>query len=190
MNALIATVKTDTQDDDGKGQEDHRERARDTHIYILRCVVHGSSIPHLTLRRRLRTMRREDDPNLRKRYGIPEPTRSPLKKWFLPALIVALVGGSWLAWSANHYSRPEIRSTLISFTAIDASHMQIRYSVDFRASSKAHLCQLIARDLAANTVGEITDRFPAGTFTPVTLVRTIPTRVAAVNAAIVRCALG
>ena len=134
-------------------------------------------------------MRREDDPYLRQRYGIPEPSRSPFKKWLTPALIALLVGGSWLAWSANHYSRLEIRSTLISFRVVDASHIELRYSVDFRSKSKAHLCQLIARDYAANTVGEVTDRFPAGTFTPVTLVRTIPTRVAAVNAAISRCAL-
>lgn len=67
--------------------------------------------------------------------------------------------------------------------------MQVRYSLTFRSSTKAHLCQLVARDYAANTVGEITDRFPAGTFTPVTLVSVIPTRVAAVNAAIIRCAV-
>ena len=134
-------------------------------------------------------MRREDDPYLRARYGIPEPSRSRYKKWFTPALIVLLVGGSWLAWSANHYSRPEVRSTLISFKAIDSSHMQVRYSISFRTASKAHLCQLVARDFSANTVGEITDRFPAGTFMPSTIVSTIPTRVAAVNAAIIRCAI-
>ncbi len=133
-------------------------------------------------------MKREDDPYLRKRYGIPEPTR--YKKWFTPALIVLVIGGGWLAWSANHYSRPEVRTTLISFTALDSSHMQVRYSIAVRTSSKAHLCQLVARDYEANTVGEITDHFPAGTFTPVTLVSVIPTRVAAVNAAIIRCALG
>ncbi len=68
--------------------------------------------------------------------------------------------------------------------------MQVRYSLAFKSSAKAHLCQLVARDYQANTVGEITDHFPAGTFTPVTLVSVIPTRVAAVNAAIIRCALG
>jgi hypothetical protein len=67
--------------------------------------------------------------------------------------------------------------------------MQVRYSLSFRTSSKAHICQLIARDFAANTVGEITDRFPAGTLMPATIVSTIPTRVAAVNAAIIRCAI-
>ena len=134
-------------------------------------------------------MRREDDPYLRARYGIAEPSRSRYKKWFTPALIVLLVGGSWLAWSANHYSRPEVRSTLISFKAIDSSHMQVRSSISFRTASKAHLCQLVARDFSANTVGEITDRFPAGTFMPSTIVSTIPTRVAAVNAAIIRCAI-
>jgi hypothetical protein len=134
-------------------------------------------------------IRREDDPYLRRRYGIPEPSTRRYKRWFTPAIIALLVGGSWLAWSANHFSRPEVRSTLISFRAIDSSHMEIRYSVSVKTSSRPHLCQLIARDISANTVGEITDRFPAGTFMPVTLVRTIPTRVAAVNAAILRCAL-
>jgi Domain of unknown function (DUF4307) len=134
-------------------------------------------------------MRREDDPYLRARYGIAEPSLSRYKKWFTPALIVLLVGGSWLVWSANHYSRPEVRSTLISFKAIDSSHMQVRYSLSFRTSSKAHLCQLIARDFAANTVGEIAVRFPAGSTTPGTIISTIPTRVAAVNAAITRCAI-
>ena len=132
---------------------------------------------------------RAASPYLRARYGIPEPRNSRYKKWFTPALIALVVGGSWLAWSANHYSRPEIRSTLISFHAVDAGHMSVRYSVDFRTKSKAHLCQLIARDFSANTVGEITDHFDAGAFTPVTLVSVIPTRVAAVNAAIIRCAV-
>ena len=133
--------------------------------------------------------RRAASPYLRARYGIPEPTTGRYKKWFTPALIFLIVGGSWLTWSANHYSRPEIRSTLISFHAVDAGHMSVRYSLTFKDSSKAHLCQLIARDFSANIVGEITDRFPAGTFTPVTLVSVIPTRVAAVNAAIIRCAI-
>lgn len=67
--------------------------------------------------------------------------------------------------------------------------MQVRYSISFRTAGKAHLCQLVARDFSANTVGEITDRFPAGIFMPSTIVSTIPTRVAAVNAAIIRCAI-
>lgn len=131
---------------------------------------------------------RAESPYLRARYGIPEPTNRRYQKWFTPALIALVVGGSWLAWSANHYSRPEIRSTLISFHAVDASHMSVRYSVEFRSKGKAHLCQLIARDFSANTVGEITDHFAAGT-SSTTLVSVIPTRVAAVNAAIIRCAL-
>jgi Domain of unknown function (DUF4307) len=140
-------------------------------------------IPHMS------AQSRASNPYLRARYGIPEPSHNRYKKWFTPALIALVIGGSWLAWSANHYSRPEIRSTLISFQPIDNSHISIRYSVSFRSAEKAHLCQLIARDLAANTVGEITDHFPAGT-TSKTLVSVIPTRVAAVNAAISRCALG
>lgn len=132
---------------------------------------------------------RENDPALRKRYGIAEPGKSiRTQPWFVPALILTLVGGSWLMWSALHYSLPEIRQTVISFNVVDDRHIQLRYSVTFKSPGKAHLCQLIARDFDKNIVGEIQDNFPAGVRSK-TLVTTIPTRVTAVNADISRCAV-
>jgi hypothetical protein len=59
----------------------------------------------------------ESDPYLRSRYGIAE-RRSP--KWLVTAIAIAVLGGSWLIWTANHFSNPEIRSTLISFREVDA----------------------------------------------------------------------
>ncbi len=123
------------------------------------------------------------DPFLRERYGIKSRR---LPTWALPALAIAIVGGSWLVWSANHFSKPEIRQTLISFQAIDAGHMEIRYSLIFRTNSKAHTCLLTARDYSASVVGELTDSIPAGVFETTRTVQ-IPTRALAVNAGIASC---
>ncbi len=132
---------------------------------------------------------RENDPVLRERYGLPDQSSALYKQpWFKAALVVALVGGSWLMWSALHYSLPEIRQSVISFNVIDDRHIALRYSVSFRSADKAHLCQLVARDFDKNVVGQIEQDFPAGT-APTTLIATIPTRTKAVNAAISRCAV-
>ena len=132
---------------------------------------------------------REVDPALRERYGLGS-RRSGItsRQWFMPALLFALIGGSWLIWSALHYSLPEIRQSVISFRVIDTRHIELRYSVSFKSASKAHLCQLVAKDYGTNVVGEVADHFPVGTRSQ-TLITVIPTRVAAVNADISRCAV-
>ncbi len=123
------------------------------------------------------------DPFLRERYGI-KGRRLPT--WVVPAVAIAIVGGSWLIWSANHFSKPEIRPTLISFQAVDAAHMEIRYSLIFRTKNRAHTCLLTARDYSASVVGEMTDFIPAGVFEATRTVQ-IPTRALAVNAGIASC---
>lgn len=126
---------------------------------------------------------RATDPKLRERYGIKD---SRFPSWLGYAIVFGVIGIGWLLWSANHYSKPEIRSTLVSFNAIDAKGIDIRYSVSFRDSKVAHSCQLLARDYGANIVGEITQNFPAGT-TDLTQITRIPTRALAVNADITDC---
>lgn len=126
------------------------------------------------------------DPKLRERYGIKDSRFPKLSGWLGYAIFFGVIGIGWLLWSANHYSKPEIRSTLISFNAIDAKGIDIRYSVSFRDSKVAHSCQLLARDYGANIVGEITQNFPAGT-TDLTQITRIPTRALAVNADITAC---
>jgi hypothetical protein len=123
---------------------------------------------------------------LRERYGIKDSRFPKLSGWLGYAIFFGIIGIGWLLWSANHYSKPEIRSTLISFNAIDAKGIDIRYSVSFRDSKVAHSCQLLARDYGANIVGEITQNFPAGK-TDLTQITRIPTRALAVNADITAC---
>jgi hypothetical protein len=120
---------------------------------------------------------------LRNRYGI-SLSRRP--KWLVPAFVIALTGGSWLAWSANHYSQPEIRSSLISFAVVDDAHISVRYSLHFKDASTSHSCLLTAKDYGANVVGQITDAIPTGT-NSLTREVIIPTRLRAVNAGIEKC---
>lgn len=125
----------------------------------------------------------EGDPYLQKRYGI---TKSRFPKWLITAAIVTIVGGAWLAWSANHYSNPEFRSTLISFQEIDSKSIEIRYLVEIKNPKTQLICRLSARDFGLNIVGQIDDPIPLGS-TKVTRVVQIPTRLPAVNAQIESC---
>ncbi len=120
---------------------------------------------------------------LRKRYGIKE-RRYP--KWLLSALTFGIIGGAWLLWTANHYSNPEIRSTLISFREIDAKNIEIRYSTAIKNKESQVMCRLSARDYGLNIVGQIDDLIPKGTKSATRTVQ-IPTRLAAVNAKIESC---
>jgi hypothetical protein len=125
----------------------------------------------------------QSDPYLRNRYGIAE-RRSP--KWLAAAIAFAVIGGAWLIWSANHFSNPEIRSTLISFREVDAKSIEIRYSVEIKNPKSEVICRLSARDYGLNIVGQIDDPIPKGV-TNTTRIVQIPTRLAAVNAKVESC---
>ena len=126
---------------------------------------------------------RNSDDFLRERYGNSQKAKRP---WLIPALFLLIVGGGWLLWSANHYSRPEIRTDLIAFTVADPKSVKFRYFISVRTSSRSHQCILRASDYQANTVGEITDTIPAGVHSS-TRDLIIPTRSQAVSATIEHC---
>ena len=125
----------------------------------------------------------ENDPYLRERYGISK-VRFP--GWLITAILVSVIGGAWLLWTANHYTYPEIKSTLISFREVDAKSIEIRYSVEIKNPNSQVICRLAARDYGLNIVGQIDDQIPLGTTSTTRIVR-IPTRLAAVNAQIESC---
>jgi len=126
---------------------------------------------------------RNSDDYLRERYGNSKKAK---RTWLIPALFFLIVGGGWLLWSANHYSRPEIRTDLISFTVADPKSVTLRYFISVRTSNRSHQCILRATDYQANTVGEITDTIPAGAHS-YTRHLVIPTRSQAVSATIEHC---
>ena len=126
---------------------------------------------------------REGDDYLQERYG---KSQNSQRRWILPATIFLIVGGGWLIWSADHYSKPEIRTDLISFSITSPSKVSLRYAINVRTASKSHQCVLTATDYQANIVGQITDTIPSGSHNYTRLI-VIPTRTAAVSATIEHC---
>ncbi len=126
---------------------------------------------------------REGDDYLQERYG---KSQNSQRRWILPATIFLIVGGGWLIWSADHYSKPEIRTDLISFSITSPSKVSLRYAINVRTASKSHQCVLTATDYQANIVGQITDTIPSGGHNYTRLI-VIPTRTAAVSATIEHC---
>ena len=124
-----------------------------------------------------------NDPYLRERYGI---SKARFPKWLITAILVSVIGGGWLLWTANHYTYPDIKSTLISFREIDSKSIEIRYTVEIKDPKSQVICRLAARDYELNIVGQIDDKIPLGTSSETRIVR-IPTRLAAVNAQIETC---
>ena len=120
---------------------------------------------------------------LRNRYGNSQNSRP---RWILPAVILLLVGGSWLLWSANHYSKPEVSTELISFTTSNPKAVTFRYFINVRTASRSHQCIVTATDYQANIVGQITDTIPAGRNNYNRTI-VIPTRAPAVSATIEHC---
>lgn len=137
--------------------------------------------------RRLRPMTEpfKGNPYLQERYGI---SKARIPNWLITAFVIGIIGGGWLFWTANHYSNPKIRSTLISFREIDAKSIEIRYSIVIKNPDSQVICRLAARDFGLNIVGQIDDQIPLGTKTATRIVR-IPTRLAAVNAQIESCSI-
>ena len=66
----------------------------------------------------------ENDPYLRERYGISK-VRFP--RWLITAILIFVIGGAWLLWTANHYTYPDIKSTLISFREVDVEQIGYVY---------------------------------------------------------------
>ncbi len=126
---------------------------------------------------------RAADPYLRERYGISNSHRPA---WLPYAILLAIVGGGWLIWSGGHYSTPEIRASVVSFTSIDAKHFSIKYSISVRHPAIARNCTLVAYDYAANVVGQVSDSPVTGLASQDRTV-TIPTRAPAVSAQLLGC---
>ncbi len=117
------------------------------------------------------------------RYGAPKAAR-----WPVIALVVGVLGVSWLLWTALYHSNPPLRSQLVSFTITNDREASVRYFIERTDSQQAVICTLIARDYDKNIVGQIDQEIAAGK-SKVELVTVVPTRSEAVNADVSSCRL-
>jgi len=115
------------------------------------------------------------------RYGV-----RPTKGWVAPAIVIAVIGMSWLVWVGLHHSNPNIRASVISFTATTDREMSIRYEVVRKDKDQVLTCTLVARDYDKTVVGQIEDEIGPG-LAVVQKSTQIPTRSQGVNADVVAC---
>jgi len=120
---------------------------------------------------------------LEDRYGI----NSKKGSWRWIAIALVVVGAPWLFWSAWHHSNPEIRTTLVSFRQIDEKSIEITFDLGRRKPSQSLKCTVIARDFDKNVVGELEISVPGSARSLQRQSATIPTRLRAVSAEIIRC---
>ena len=121
--------------------------------------------------------------NYQERYGASKATR-----WPVIALVVAILGVSWLMSTALYHSNPPLRSQLISFAIPNDREASVRYSIERSDGQRVVVCTLIARDFDKSIVGQIDHEIPAGQ-SKVELVTIVPTRSQAVNADVSSCRL-
>ena len=115
------------------------------------------------------------------RYGVRQA-----KGWVVPAVVIAVIGISWLVWVGLHHSNPDIRFSVISFTAITDREMSIRYEVVRKDKDQVLTCTLVARDYDKTVVGQIEEEIGPG-LAVVQKNTEIPTRSQGVNADVVAC---
>jgi hypothetical protein len=125
------------------------------------------------------------DPMLRERYGIKSNRRTNL--WLAMGLSVLSI--IWFIWSGTNIANPQIRSQLITFKVIDDQSISITYTLQVKDLDRPHSCDLVARDIEKNVVGEVTEQFKAGQLVAGKNLKTvvISTRTPAVNAGISSC---
>ena len=126
-------------------------------------------------------MQSEPEFSYEDRYGV-----RPTKRWVATAIVIAVIGISWLVWVGLHHSNPNIRVSVISFTATTDRQMSIRYEVVRQDKNQVITCTLVARDYDKTVVGQIEDEIGPG-LAVVEKSTDIPTRSQGVNADVVAC---
>lgn len=120
---------------------------------------------------------------LEDRYGI----RGKKRGWRWIALGISIIGLPWLIWSAWHHSNPEIRYSIVSYRPIDSTAIEITFDISRRNPSTPMMCTVVARDVDKNVVGELDLDIPGSAQSLIRQSGVIPTRLAAVNAEVLRC---
>lgn len=116
--------------------------------------------------------------DLADRYGQGKNRALPL------AVIASILGVAWLLWAAVFHSSPEIKTNIISYNAISANEIELKFQVTRKDELKIYTCTLTGTDINHFVVGEI-----QRTIAPHERIITakIPTRSTAAFAKVVGC---
>ena len=103
---------------------------------------------------------------------------------WLVAILVSIIGISWLIWAALFHATPEIKTQVISYNATSAKEIELKFQVTRKDDSKLFTCTLTGTDINHFVVGEIQRKIQPGERL---ITVSIPTRSTAAFAKVVRC---
>ena len=105
-----------------------------------------------------------------------------------PLLAVAFIALTLVtAFGAYRFANPPIRASLIAFSIISDTEVNVKYSVDRQDPKQILTCTLVAKDMDKTIVGQVEIQVPATTNKSIEMSSQVPTRVRAVTAGVVRC---
>ena len=91
------------------------------------------------------------------------PARTPRWLWVAIAATLALVGGSWMIWSALHGANPAISAKIVSFEVTSDQTVDVRVTTQRPDPTRPAVCTVIVQAESYDTVGQYPIELGPGT---------------------------
>lgn len=95
------------------------------------------------------------------RYGRTPARWRGIPRWVLVAVLLAVLGLTWLGWAAWSASREPVSARLTGYAVVSPSQVQVRFEV-FRRDGEPVRCELFAQAEDHSVVGVRAVDLPAG----------------------------
>ena len=82
------------------------------------------------------------------------PSRTPRWLWIVVAAVLALVGGTWLLWSALYGANPPISAKIVTWTVTSDAAMDVRVTTQRPDPGRPGACTITAQAESYETVGQ------------------------------------
>ncbi len=91
------------------------------------------------------------------------PSRTPRGLWIAIAATLALVGGSWMIWSAVHGANPAISAKIVSFDVTSDQTVEVLVTTQRPDPARPAVCTVIVQAASYDTVGQYPIELGPGT---------------------------
>ena len=83
------------------------------------------------------------------------PPALPRWGWIPLAVVLAVIGGAWLVWSALYGANPAVSGRVSSFDVVSDQQVNVTLTVQRPDPSVAAVCTVIAQAVTYETVGQL-----------------------------------
>ncbi len=83
------------------------------------------------------------------------PSRVPKNAWIPVAIVLGLLGGAWLIWSAWVGSHPPVVGQVTAFNVVSDNQVDVSLTVQRTDPAQPATCTIIAQAVSYETVGQL-----------------------------------